>query len=87
MNKLNRVDVTNLLKSGKTAIGLNQVLKMLSAGKVQTVVLAEDSDEFIKKQIYDACGNNINVALFASRRELGELSGLKVGASAVAILR
>ena len=88
MNKLSKTDVTNLLAINKSAIGLKQVMKMLSEQMLQFVILAEDADEYFKNQICSACAShNVKIVYYESRKELGALSGITVSAAAVGIIK
>ncbi|MCK9574417.1 MAG: ribosomal L7Ae/L30e/S12e/Gadd45 family protein [Clostridia bacterium] len=88
MNKLSKIDVTDLLVTNKSIVGLKQVMKMLSEQKLQFVILAEDADEYLKNQIYSACAShNVKIVYYESRKELGSLSGITVSAAVIGIIK
>ena len=77
-------DFTDLPK----VIGLKQTMKQLKADNVLKVVVAEDTDEPLKKQIVDACEKgSVPVTFCKSKTVLGKASGIERGAAVVALLK
>lgn len=69
-------------------IGLKQSLKQIKKGNVSKVVLAEDTDENIKKDIQIACENaKVPVIYCKSKVVLGEESGIERSAAVVALIK
>ena len=74
----------NVLK----VVGTKQTLKAVKDKKVLKVILAEDTDERIKKEIMDVCEHfQVEVKCAKTRRELGKAVGIDRSAAVVALLK
>ncbi len=63
-------------------VGARQSMKALKNGKVSEVYMAEDSDEFIKKDFVRECSaRNINIVRYETMAELGRDCGIEIGAA------
>ncbi|AOV06511.1 ribosomal L7Ae/L30e/S12e/Gadd45 family protein [Sporosarcina ureilytica] len=70
----------------KTIIGIKQTVKAIQAGKVAEVIIAQDIEERITQQLLEVTNEySIPVTYVASRKQLGEASGIAVGTTVVAI--
>ena len=70
----------------KTIIGIKQTVKAINAGKVTEVIIAQDADGQLIQQLLEVVAHHsIPVTYVASRKQLGEASGIAVGTAVVAI--
>ena len=70
----------------KTIIGIKQTVKAINAGKVTEVIIAQDADGQLIQQLLEvAAHHSIPVTYVASRKQLGEASGIAVGTAVVAL--
>jgi large subunit ribosomal protein L7A len=68
-------------------IGNKQTLKALKKGIVTEVVIAEDADDRLVRNVIEAASQfNIPVLKVESMKQLGKACGIQVGASAVGII-
>ncbi len=78
----------NDLDAVSKVVGTKQTLKALKDGKVLKVILAEDTDERIKKEIIVACGQfQVEEKQTKSGRELGKAVGIDRSAAVIALLK
>ena len=76
-----------MLTNSSKVVGSKQVLKGISDSTVRCVIVASDADAQIKKRIVaQAKANGIEIVYFASKKRLGELSGVEVCAAVVGIV-
>lgn len=69
-------------------VGMKQTLKQLTAGNVAKVILADDTDEGLKREITQACRKaGVSVIPVSSKRALGKESGIERSAAVVALLK
>jgi len=69
-----------------TAIGTKQTVKAIRAGIVTEIIIAQDAEErFIIPVKEEAELHNILLTYVDSRKRLGEICGIDVGAAVVAI--
>ena len=75
-------------KTGKVRVGVNEVTKMVERGQAKFVAIAQDvSPPEIVMHLPAICKEkNVPFGFVASKKELGEKAGLKVGTSALAIV-
>jgi large subunit ribosomal protein L7Ae len=75
-------------KERKVRVGVNEVTKMVERGQAKFVVVAQDvSPQEIVLHLPALCKEkNIPFGMVSTKKQLGEKAGLKVGASAVAVL-
>ncbi|KAB7666133.1 50S ribosomal protein L7ae-like protein [Bacillus sp. B1-b2] len=71
----------------KVVVGTKQTVKALKSGIVKEILVAEDADTFIIKELSKVAEeNNIPIILVESMKKLGESCGIEVGAATVAII-
>ncbi|MBC3888223.1 50S ribosomal protein L7 [Acetobacterium paludosum] len=69
-------------------IGMKQTLKAVKEEKALKVVLAEDTDESIKKSIVDCCNDhNVPIERVETKVGLGKAGGIDRGAAVIAIIK
>lgn len=69
-------------------IGMKQTLKAVKEGKALKVILAEDTDESIKKSIVECCDNHqIAVERVETKVGLGKVGGIDRAAAVIAIIK
>ena len=80
--------VEKAAKGRRVRVGVNEVTKMVERGQAKFVVLAQDVLPLeIVLHLPALCKEkNIPCGLVSGKKVLGEKSGLKVGASAIALL-
>ncbi|WP_316572532.1 50S ribosomal protein L7ae-like protein [Neobacillus sp. YIM B06451] len=72
----------------KLMIGTKQAVRALEEGTADELVIAEDADPKLTEAAVEAAGRHgIPVLRVDSMKKLGKASGIKVGTSAVAIIR
>ncbi|KXH80783.1 ribosomal L7Ae/L30e/S12e/Gadd45 family protein [Sporosarcina sp. HYO08] len=70
----------------KTIIGTKQTVKAIRAGIVSEVIVAEDAEERITAPVVEEAGrHSIQVTYVHSSEKLGQICGIQVAASVVAI--
>lgn len=70
----------------KTIIGIKQTVKAINAGIVTEVVIAQDVEGHLIQQLLEMTARKqILVTYVASRKQLGEASGIAVGTAVVAL--
>jgi len=63
-------------------VGARQSMKALVNGKVSEVYMADDSDEFIKKDFIKECSaRSIDIIRYGTMAELGRDCGIEIGAA------
>lgn len=63
-------------------VGARQSMKALVNGRVSEVYMADDSDEFIKKDFIRECSaRSINIVRYVTMAELGRYCGIEIGAA------
>ena len=73
--------------SNKKVIGYRQSIAYINEKKVKRAILAEDVDEKMKNELVVLLtGNGIEFEFVSSKKELGKIYGIKVGASIVCLL-
>jgi len=71
-----------VLNKGKLIVGARQSMKALINEIVSEVYMAEDSDEFIKKDFIKECeARDINIIRYETKAELGRDCGIEIGAA------
>lgn len=80
--------VERAAKDKKVRVGINEVTKMLERGQARFVVVAQDvAPQEIVLHLPALCKEkNVPFGLVSNKKSLGEKAGLKVGASALAVL-
>lgn len=80
--------IKNLLKSSSKLVGTKQVLKGLSEGTIRCVIVATDTDSFIKNKIVAHTKKAEAEILWCDTMEkLGKMCEIDVGASVVGIMK
>lgn len=75
-------------KKKERVAGAKAAYKAVMQGLAARVYVARDAEERVVKDLLEACRDRgVEVVYVDSMRELGEFCGLRVGASACAILR
>ena len=76
------------LKSAeKVVVGAKQVLKAIRAGEAEVVYLAQDANAHVTTPLKDACKEQETEYVYVDEMiKLGKACGIKVNASAAAIL-
>ncbi|MCX8158539.1 MAG: 50S ribosomal protein L7Ae [Candidatus Diapherotrites archaeon] len=76
-------------KKGKIKVGINEVTKAIERGEADLVVIAEDvQPQEIVMHLPVLCEEkNIPYGYIETKKSLGEEAGIKVGASAIAIIK
>jgi len=76
------------IDTSKLLVGTKQILRALGENTLKCVVIAEDTDQFIKDVVGEACkGKDVKIVSAPDKTELGKLCGIKVGAATCGILR
>jgi|GEM_PF-165181 large subunit ribosomal protein L7A len=89
MKELQLQQLENEVNNSLKVVGKKQVLKAIifSLDKVRCVILAKDAQQEVIQPIIDLCKQKeVQIYLAFSKRKLGDLSGISVNASAIAIL-
>ncbi|MGG3801521.1 50S ribosomal protein L7ae-like protein [Metabacillus fastidiosus] len=69
-------------------VGAKQTVKALLNNEVREIVIAEDADtEITSIVIQTAEEKQVPITIVSSMNELGKISGIEVGAAAVAIIK
>ena len=75
-----------VIQAKKTIIGTKQTVKAIRAGIVMEVIVAQDAEvRYITPVLEEAALHNILVTQVDSRKKLGKVCGIEVGAAVVAI--
>lgn len=78
----------SLANAAKKVVGFKQCLKAAESGQAQSVYLARDAEEKIRRPLLEICQERgIAVIEADTMAELGKASGIQVGTAAAAILR
>ena len=74
-------------KAGEIAIGVKQTLRAVECGKAMEVIIANDADAKITREIAEKCKKaSVPYSYVDSMKKLGSACGIEVGAAAVAIV-
>ena len=77
----------SILKETKHVIGFRETIKKIKQNEVDSITLAEDTDEAMKEEILSLCEEyKIPVNTVKSRRKLGYSCGIERPAAVVAYL-
>ena len=69
-------------------VGLKQTLKNIKAGRIEKVILASDSDDFIIEEVKRTCeAQSVPILSAESKRALGKACGIERAAAVVGILK
>ena len=75
------------LKTVQRVAGVKQSIRAVRSGEAKRVFLAQDADPMLLQPLRTLCEvREIPVEEVRSMRELGEVSGIAVGAAAVAVV-
>lgn len=75
------------LKTVQRVAGVKQSIRVVRSGEAKRVFLARDADPVLLQPLRTLCEEReIPVEEVRSMRELGEVSGIAVGAAAVAVV-
>ena len=89
MKELNLPELKKLVNNSLKVVGKKQVLKAIifSLDKVKFVILAKDAQTDVVEPIIDLCKvKNVQVYLSSTKQELGQIAGIEVNASVLAVL-
>jgi large subunit ribosomal protein L7A len=76
------------LKTGKKVVGLKQTRKAVSTQLASCVFVAEDADPAVTQALSNLCQEYaVPCTLVPSMKELGHACGIKVGATAAALIK
>lgn len=76
-----------MLSDNKVA-GVRQIVRGINGDTIRCVLIAEDTDLHIKRQLLDLCTQkNIPVLFCPSKSELGREIGIDIGCAAVGFLK
>ena len=69
-------------------IGTKQTIRALKEDSVSIIYLADDIDEHIRKEIFDAIGEaEVHLVFVPTKQELGSECGIDVPCACAAVLR
>jgi|LGOV01.1.fsa_nt_gb large subunit ribosomal protein L7A len=69
-------------------VGTKQTLKAVSEGKARKVYLAQDTEEHIKKMIYDCCQEHmVSIDCVDTKIQLGKAGGIERPAAVITIIK
>lgn len=72
----------------KIVTGVKQTMRMIEQGRVSELLIAEDADFFVTRAILEAgLAANIPVRAVDSKKDLGRMCGIEIGAATAGILR
>lgn len=70
----------------KAAVGTKQVLRLLKAGGLSRVYIAQDAEAYLVNKLAAACREyGVETAFVPTMRELGQRCGIDVGAACAGI--
>jgi large subunit ribosomal protein L7A len=79
--------VLSKLEGSSKVVGAKQTKRALSAGRAQSVYLAQDADPRVTGEIRNLCREGgVPVSDVATMRELGHACGIAVGAAVAALV-
>lgn len=80
--------LTRLNDLGNKVIGTKQTLKALKGDQVEHLFIAKDADLKITRPLIElAQKNHVPITYVKTMVELGQVSGIEVGAAVVAVLK
>ena len=68
-------------------VGYKQTIKALTQNKVKKVYIAEDCEDKLKSDIEKAISADVEKYYVSTRKELGSMCNVKIGASCAVILK
>ncbi len=72
----------------RRVVGFKETLKALKRGEVEVIFVSKDCDERLREKIVDlAKEEGIRIEEVVSRKVLGELVGIDVGAAVAALIK
>lgn len=84
---MDREKLEQMLTRSSKVVGSKQVLKGISNSTVRCVIVALDADAEIRKKIVASANlHHIEVTYVQSKKRLGEMAGIDVGAAVVGIV-
>lgn len=83
------VDLNQIKNSKEKVVGLKQTLRAVQQGRVKTVCVANDVEDYVLRKITELCRSNQIplVPLELNQKELGRICQIEVGAAVVALLK
>jgi len=73
---------------GSYVVGMKQTLKLLSEDGLEEVLVAQDADAYVTKQIEElAREKNVRITYVESMKKLGRQCSISVGAAAAGIVK
>lgn len=77
-----------LTRASQKVVGLKQVERGAQSGEISRIYIAADSDQEIRLKLIDiAKQNGIDYVMVPSRKQLGEVCGIKVNAACAGLLK
>lgn len=81
-------NIIKMLNTHTKVVGLKQVLRALSEGKVRCVIIASDADSFIRTKVKVlATEKGAEILNYSSMKGLGQMCKIDVKASVVGIMK
>lgn len=75
-------------KSKNMIVGIKQTIRMVERRSVSEVFVAQDADHYVTKSVIEAAkANNIPIRYVESKKKLGHLCGIEIGASTAATVK
>lgn len=80
-------EIIKLLSSCAKVVGTKQVIRGLEEGAIKCVIVADDSDDYIRNKVTAAAkAQKVTLKRTSSMAELGKACGIKVKAAAVGLI-
>ncbi len=74
--------------SGTVVVGTKQTLKLLNEGTAIEVLIAEDADAYVIREVEElAKSKNVKITYVESMKKLGKQCNISVGAAAAGIIK
>lgn len=89
MEELSQRKLSTIVNNSLKVVGVKQVLKAIifSFANMRCVLLAKDADKEVIEPIIDLCKQkNVQIYLAHNKKVLGNLAGIDVAASSIAIM-
>ena len=71
----------------KLVVGYKQTIKALTQNKAKKVYIAEDIEDRLKSDIENIISADVEKFYVSTRKELGDICNVKIGASCAVILK
>ncbi len=82
------MDVKLNLENKEVKIGLKETMRALRNGSVESVILANDADEFVTRKVLNlALSEGIDIVYVSKKSKLGDILGIDVAAATAVIIK